>query len=185
MYNPKLTRKIMKKIAYIGLVLSILSINIWAQAEEANCGIEAWVIDKDPNGLNVRSQPNANSKILTKLKRKNNDSDFITVYVTGYSNGWIKIARAENIDGDLLFDDIGWVSAKMIATGTKGNDGNYAKPVNLYTNANTKKKIGLIPSESEVQIVGFSCGWIKVNYKGKTGWIRDSNICGNPVTTCS
>lgn len=175
----------MKKILLLSLLVLAGYVAGFAQ-EEPNCSIEAYIIDADPNGTNVRSQPNANSKILAKLKRKpNSDSDFITVYVIGYSKGWVKIARAEDIDGEGLFDDIGWVSTKMIATGTKGADGNYNKPAPLYAQANSKKKIGTIPSESEVQIAGFQCGWVKVNYKGKIGWIRTNNICGNPVTTCS
>ncbi len=174
----------MKKLLLIILSLAFLITGVFAQ-EEANCGISGWVTDKDPKGLNVRDQPNAKGKIIAKLPHKSNeDDDIVTVYITGYSNGWVKIARAETINGDTIFDDIGWISAKMVATGTKGSE-NYNKPVPLYAQTNTKKKLGTIPSEATVQIAGFQCGWIKVIYKGKSGWIRVANICGNPVTTCS
>jgi len=172
-------------LALIALGLVFCFETVSAQ-EEPNCSIEAYVIDIDPNGLNVRRQPSVKSKVLVTLKQKpNTDLDFIVVYVTGYSNGWVKIARAEDMDGEGLFDDIGWVSAKMVATSTKGDNGNYNKPSTLYAQANSKKKIGTIPSETEVMIIGFTCGWVKVSSQGKIGWIRTRDICGNPVTTCS
>jgi len=178
----------MRKTIFL-LVLFILTIGgqkISAQTEESSCSIEAWVTDKDPKGLNVRSQPNATSKILGTLKITGNDNDEeITVNVIGYSNGWVKISGATKISGDEVFSGLGWVSAKMVATGTKG-DKNYDDPVQLYAAAKTSsKKTGTIPSESSVRIAGFSCGWIKVELNGKSGWIRTLNICGNPVTTCS
>ena len=118
--------------------------------------------------------------------KSNEDDDIVTIYITGYSNGWVKIARAETVGGGKLFDDIGWISAKTVETGTKGGEAGYDKPAPFYVSAKTSsKKVGMIPSESTVKISGFSCGWIKVTYKGKTGWMRTVNICGNPVTTCS
>jgi len=166
------------------LVLMLLSGAAGAQ-EEANCGVEGWIIDKDPKGTNVRNQPGVNGKIIATLPHKSNaDDDLITVYITGYSNGWLRIGLAETINGDSVFDDIGWISAKMVVTGTKGSK-NYMSPVNLYSQPNTKRKIGTVPAEVNVQIVGFSCGWVKISYQKKTGWIRTENICGNPVTTCS
>lgn len=175
-----------KKLLLLNLLMLAFGWQIvLAQAEEANCGIDAWVIDKDPNGLNVRDKPNINGKVIKKLKPKSlNDDDTITVYIVAYSNGWVKIGRAEDNSG-VLFDDLGWISAKMVETGTKGNP-NYDSPVTMYSlPKSSSKKIGIIPSEDTVKIAGYDCGWVKVIYKGKTGWIRDSNICGSPFTTCS
>lgn len=174
----------MKRLLLILLSLAFCFSGILAQ-EEANCGIEGWVTDKDPKGLNVRDEPNVKGKIIAKLPHKSSeDDDIVTVYITGYSNGWVKIARAETVGGGTVFDNIGWISAKMVATGTKGGE-NYNKPAPLYAQPNTKKKIGTIPSEETVQIAGFQCGWIKVIYKGKSVWLKTQNICGSPVTTCS
>lgn len=166
------------------LILAIGGQKIYAQTEESSCSIRAWVTDKDPKGLNVRSQPNAAGKVLATLKA-GTDDDEIIVNVVGYSNGWVKISGATKVSGDEVFSDIGWVSAKMLETGTKG-DKNYDDAVQLYALAKTSsKKTGTVPSEASVRIAGFSCGWIKIELKGKTGWIRTLNICGNPVTTCS
>ena len=175
----------LKKLLFLsGLILAFSVQAIFAQKEEASCGISAWITDKDLNGLNVRNQPNVNGKVIAKLKTDGTEEDTVVIYVVGFSNGWVKIAKAENGKGQ-IFDDIGWVSAKMVETGTKGTP-NYNSPITMYAAAKTSsKKVGTIPSEDMVKIAGFSCGWVKVTYKGKTGWVRDVNICGNPFTTCS
>ena len=154
-----------------------------AQREEANCGISAWVIDKDPNGLNVRDRPGASGKVIARLPRRNYE-DTVTVYVVGYSSGWLKIGLAHAGNGEKLFDDLGWIAAKMVETGTK----NFEEPPLLYAQpATSSRKIGAIPSEVHVQISGYACGFTKVSYQGKTGWLRDGNICGyrgNPNGIC-
>lgn len=167
------------------LVLVALFIFSQSALAQDDCGIDAYVIDKDPKGLKVRNQPSIKGKVLATLKTNaDSDSGFIMVRVTGYSNGWVRIIKAD-ADQNSLFEGTGWVSAKMVATGTMGPIGQYNKPANLYSASNSKRKIGTIPSESEVLIAGFTCGWVKVKYKRKIGWIRTSNICGSPVTSCS
>ncbi len=172
------------------LLLSLLSLAFCAQAVsaqelESSCGLSAWVIDKDPKGLNVRDKPNINGKVIAKLPHKSNeDDDIVIVYVVGYTNGWVKIASAEPVSGEKMFDDIGWISAKMVETGIQAQGG--MKPATLYAQAkSTSRKLGTILSETTVKISGFSCGWLKVSNKGKTGWVKTSDICGSPVTTCN
>lgn len=173
------------KTLVFGLLITFCgTLNLFAQDD---CGVDAYVIDKDPKGLNVRDQPSVNGKVLVTLKTDPNSDDGpspILVRVTGYSNGWVKIIRAVG-NGDTLFEGTGWVSAKMVATGTMGPIGQYNKPADLYSASNTNRKIGSIPSESEVSIAGFTCGWLKVQHKRKIGWIKASNVCGSPVTSCS
>lgn len=175
-----------RTLILLSLFLLCLFVPAFAQREEASCGVEGWVVDNDPKGLNVRAKPNVNAKVIARLAtRPNTEMDFVIVYIVGYSNGWLKIARAENFDGEKIFDEIGWVSAKMVATGTKGDDGKYEKPATLYTEPRTNsRKAGTIPSETEVKLVGFTCGFIQVSYNGVTGWLRTANVCPNPVTTC-
>ena len=172
-----------KKIVWVNIIVFVISINFILAQEEANCGIHGWVIDKDPKGLNVRNQPNLNGKIIGNLPHKSNeDDDIIMVYITGYSNGWLKIAQAEPITGEKVFDDIGWISAKMVETGTQSNNNS---PIPIYLAAKaSSKKVGNIPGDVTVKIAGYQCGWVKIIYKGKTGWVQEKFICGNPVTTC-
>src|SRR6185295_14136885 len=94
------------------------------------------------------------------------------VNVVGYSNGWVKISGARKFSGDEVFSDIGWVSAKMIATGTKKWE-DAGETIQLFTSTNTSsKKSGTLPIGSTVKIAGFSCGWLKVESGVKTGWLR-------------
>jgi hypothetical protein len=174
----------LKRSVLLILALAACALPVVAQTEEPSCSIQAWVKDRDPNGLNVRDKPAVTGKIVAKLK-VDAESEEILVNVIGYSNGWLKISGAEKLAGGSVFDGIGWVSAKMIETGTKGSP-NYDSPAPIYAVANTSsKKAGTIPSEALIQIDGFKCGWIKALYKGKTGWLRVRNICGSPVTTCN
>lgn len=166
------------------ILLAAVSAVVHAQAEEASCSLQAWVKDRDPNGLNVRDKPGTNGKVIATLKAGDGD-DEIVVNVVGYSNGWIKISGGEKIAGERVFDEIGWVSAKMLETGTRGSD-RYEGPVQLYAADNRRsKKVGTIPGDSLVQISGFKCGWLRVTHNGKSGWINGLNVCGNPVTNCN
>lgn len=181
----------LKKLMEKSLMLVFLSLTIgagqaiFAQELEDNCAIEAWITDNDPNGLNVRDKPNVKGKILTKLKSGEGD-DAITVFVTGYSNGWMKIGGATKVGRGAVFNDIGWVSAKMIAVEAKGED-DYDAPAPLYAKpSKSSKKVGTIPSgTTQMQIVGYDCFGLKVIYKGVTGWLSAGNICGSPVTNCN
>src|ERR1043165_4070622 len=127
----------MKKTLFL-LALMILVVGgqkVYAQAEESSCSVEAWVTDRDPNGLNVRDKPGAAGKVLTTLKA-GDGGDAIIVNVVGYSNGWVKISGARKVSGSEVFSDIGWVSAKMLATGTKIWE-DAGDTIQLFTTANT------------------------------------------------
>ncbi len=178
------------KILVYGLLITFCTaLNLFAQV---GCGddayINAYVVDKAPKSLDVRDQPSVKGKILATVKTTLNDSDtgFIHVVITGFSNGWVKITSANGDEGS-SFEGIGWVSANMAGwtVGPYDKKKETNKPANLYAASNSKRKIGTIPHDSEVLFTGFTCGWVKVKYKTKIGWIRSSNFCGSPVTSCS
>ena len=170
-------------IFILGLMLvSVVS----AQTDEAVCPLEAWVIDKDVNGLNVRDKPDIKGKIIDNLKYANDDDEIVIVTINGYSNGWVKITDARTVSGEEQFSGTGWVSAKMVTVRTQRLDGNNKKSVAIYADRPKKvRKSGTIPNEEYVEIVGFDCFGFKVKYKSKTGWLSTYDMCGNPVTTCS
>lgn len=178
---PKMA--IIFSIFIIGLIAVT---NISAQTVESDCSFSAWVTDKDVNGLNVRDKAGVDGKIIGKLKFAKDDDNIVIVNIIGYSNGWVKINRAETVGGEEQFSDIGWVSAKMVAVRTEQHNGSSDKPLSLYAKPKTSgKKIGTIPNEEDVEIVGFDCFGFKVKHKNKTGWLSADDMCGNPVTTCS
>jgi hypothetical protein len=71
------------------------------------CGIRGWSKDEDPNGLNVRAEPNAQAKVLGKLpppykfkardKSENTpDGGWLTEFrIIGFKDGWFLIEGAE------------------------------------------------------------------------------------------
>ena len=157
----------MKKLLFLALLLLTIGAEreIFAQDLEENCAISATVTDKDPNGLNVRSKPKTGGKIIATLKRGSDET--LKVYVIGYSNGWVKIGGAYKDDGKgTIFQDSGWVSAKMLAVTAGENAEIYQKP------DAASKVIAKVPGGTIFQIAGYNCGDVKVVYKGKTGWLR-------------
>ena len=149
------------KILVCGLLITFCgTVNLFAQPDGCGVGgyIFAYVVNKDPKDLNVRDQPSLKGKVLATVKPAPDPGEpaFIEVTITGYSNGWWKIANASGDDGS-QFEGIGWVSAKMAAE-IIGSNGQYNnKPANLYAASNSKRKIGTIPSKAEVLITGFTC----------------------------
>lgn len=159
----------MKKLLLLILFIAAVGVSqkVSAQNLEENCVLSATVVDKDPNGLNVRSKPAVTGKILTTLKH-NNDGNFI-VYVTGYSNGWLKIGGANDGKVDVSKTE-GWVSAKMVSI-TAGDE--TEGTANLYQKVDAGGKVlAKIPAGTALQIVGLSCFEVKVIYQGQTGWVR-------------
>ena len=91
----------------------------------AACDFGALANDRTPEGLNIRSEPNAGSAILGRLPvlenltREKVAADF---HVLGVSNGWFLIEGASYGDYDLhkkippVYSGRGWVSGKLLTT---------------------------------------------------------------------
>lgn len=152
----------------------------WSNAQniakpQTSCKIYAYVIDKDPNGLNVRIGAGTNHKILGKIMP---DEDGVIVEVIGSSGDWLLVENAETLSGEKGFNGKGWVFASMLGTSTRQKS-------NLYASANRKSKIlATLPTEDEVTILSCSGEWAKVKSGNRQGWLAPGNQCGNPVTTC-
>lgn len=156
-------------------------------AQDAKCAIRAWVEDKVmEKDIFIHEKPETLSKNLGEIKAVTEDGDETTVEIIGYQNGWLQIRRAETIEGEKVFEGKGWIPAGRVTANVQRSDGNSRKTAPLYAGpALSSKKIGTIPSETLVTIVGYNCFGLKVKYKGKTGWLPKNYMCGNPVTTCS
>lgn len=89
------------------------------------CSVEAFVVDKDPQGLNIRADGDTSAKIIGKIPF---DEEGTIVHITGANYaGWMIIDRAENMEGKVVFKGKGWVAANMLATSTRGYDTNGVK----------------------------------------------------------
>jgi SH3-like domain-containing protein len=176
----------MKTFILLAITTAILVSAVFSQEKVKavkSCDIKGYVLDNDPNGLNVRATPDKSGKILRSLIK---DEDEILLDITAASGkGWVKITNVWRSDDDDLFKGTGWVFATMLATITKGYP-NYDSPAKLYPSMSKKGKfLKQIPSESEVTILDCHGSWAKVSYKGTSGWLAPENQCGNPLTTCN
>jgi len=155
-----------------------------AQVANTNepCSLEAWIEDKDPNGTNIRDLPGLNGKIIAVIPHAKEPSDEAMLSVIGYSNGWLKVNAVGNVDETFTFDKIGWISARKVGAVVETPTN---KPAVLYALPKlTSKKVGTIPNEELINIVGFDCFGYKVSYKKIAGWIKADDVCGNVLTTC-
>jgi SH3-like domain-containing protein len=152
-----------------------------APAPAPACDARAYVIDKDPKGLNVRETPGKEGRVIAVIPL---DGDGTIVHmVSADAKGWVRIDRAENIGGDVVFDRKGWVSGNMLGTETRGYG---TKGVRLYGAAGRGAKVlGTIPPETEVKIFGCEAEKVQVRYRSLVGWLDDESQCPNPVTLCN
>jgi SH3-like domain-containing protein len=151
-----------------------------APPRAAACDLEAYVVDPDPKGLNVRDAPGVYGRVVATIPL---DGDGTTVHIVASDpNGWVQIDRAETVMGAVVFDKKGWVSGNMLGIATRGYDG---KGVKLYPRARAKKATGRLPSEAEVRVAGCDGQWMRVRYKNTTGWLELRDQCPSPVTTCN
>lgn len=155
-------------------------------APSVDCNIAGYSIDKDPNGLNVRSGPGTKTRILARLKRFT--ASGIEVYpemdIRESRGSWLRITRAtEGMDGADLFMGTGWVHSSLMATSTSGYDKGFALMRSNRTTASAV--IGKIPSETEVGLRGCNGKWALVEYRGKRGWLAPGDQCGTAATNCN
>lgn len=174
-----------KAIIFISLLATFGLSVVFAQDD--NCVQKGWVQDKGlEKDISVREKPSSTGKVIGKIPIAKEDEEETIVEIIGYSDGWLKIQKAYSIEDKVIFQGIGWIRAKSVTANVQRPDGNSKKSATLYSQPkSTSKKVGTIPSETLIQIVGFDCFGLKVIYKGKAGWLSRKDICGNPVTTCS
>jgi len=159
----------------ISLVVNTGAANLSALAQSANpkkCDIYAYVIDKDPQGLNVRSSAGTNSRILGKIPT--NES----VQVVASSGNWVQVT-----DATAGFQGTGWVALSKLGTSTRGYEAN---GVHLYASPSQQsRKFGRVPKTTQVKLLGCQGQWAQVEYRGVKGWLKRTDQCGVAVTTCS
>jgi SH3-like domain-containing protein len=148
------------------------------------CDVRAYVTDKDPAGLNVRSGPGKTFKIVGNLP--NQDVEGMGVHITGASGEWIRIDLAVEEGGEqerTFFEGQGWVHGSLLGVGGMAvtNGG-----TNLYQGRTEKSRvITRVPGGDDgVKVRGCQGEWMYVEYKGKRGWAAPKTLCANSLTTC-
>jgi SH3-like domain-containing protein len=147
-------------------------------SNQQTCQISAYIIDKDPNGLNVRSEPSNQSKVIDTLPTKTLG---VIVDISAVQSDWVQISKAQS-PGRLEFQGSGWVYTQLLGTSTRGYG---TKNVSVYKSANAQSEtIGQIPSQRGVKLLSCYRDWALVEYDGLKGWIEPNAQCANPLTTC-
>ena len=144
------------------------------------CSAEAYVIDPDPKGLNVRSAPRTGRVIANIPKDK--EGTVVKLVAQNGDGGWLQIDKAQTTAEKVVFDKKGWVSGNMLAVSTRGYD---TKGVKLYEGGEASTVLATIPPETEVRVVGCDGKRLQVKYKNAVGWLNDDDQCPNPVTNCN
>jgi uncharacterized protein YraI len=145
---------------------------------QRTCQISAYVIDKDPKGLNVRSGPSNSYGVIGKLPT---NSVGVIVDIAASQGDWVQLTKAESPE-KTEFEGTGWVYTQLLGTSTRGYG---SRGVSVYPSANTQSAaIGRIPSETGVKLLGCDRSWALVEHQELKGWIAPDAQCANPLTTC-
>ncbi len=149
-----------------------------AASNQQTCQISAFVIDKDPKGLNVRSGPGESHDIIGNLPTT---TVGVIVDIGASQGNWVQLTRAESPE-KVEFQGKGWVYSQLLGTSTRGYG---TKGVSVYQSANTQSSaIGRIPPETGVKLLGCDRAWALVEHEGVKGWIEPEAQCPNPLSTC-
>ncbi|MCC5610669.1 SH3 domain-containing protein [Nostoc sp. CHAB 5834] len=136
------------------------------------CDIFAYVTDTDSQGLNVRSGASTNNVIIGQIPINE------TVHVIGAAGNWVQITNASN-----GFQGTGWVFVPKLGLTTRGYGTN---GVDLYTSTSQEsQKVGKIPANTAVKLLGCQGDWAQLEYQGVKGWLTKEDQCGAALTSCS
>jgi SH3-like domain-containing protein len=155
-------------------------------AAETPCDLWSYVLDPDPQGVNVRSGPGKKFDAVAKLPH---DEYSLMVHVTGATGQWVRISEAERMEsGENVFKGAGWVYGPGLGTQTKSYAGlDPEEPrVKLYREASKRSAVVLrLPNEIEVALTGCKGRWARVRHKNVEAWLDPDSQCHSTLTTCS
>lgn len=155
-------------------------------AAQTPCDLWVYVLDPDPQGVNVRSGPGKQFDVTARLPH---DEYSLMVHVTGASGQWVRVSEAERMEsGDNVFKGAGWVYGPGLATQTKNYSGlDPEEPrVRLYKEASKRSAVVLrLPNETEVALTGCKGRWARVRHKNVEAWLDPDSQCHSTLTTCS
>lgn len=169
----------------------ILSASIFGQINSAQtdvesmCNVSAYIIDKDPKGLNVRSKPNGKSKKLGAIPF---DKDGTMVTIIASAGSWVKIESAWNMEEKTVFSKTGWVYAPLLAISTakRSGEAEFVKAYEMPSRGNDV--IAELPFFTEYKLAGCFEGWMKITIPQKDkniiGWIEAEDQCDLANTNC-
>lgn len=203
----------MISIRVLGLAaLAMLLPAAIAQAQN-KCAMEAYTIDEDPKGINVRAAASAQAKVIGVIPVKK-DQD-IGVTIAEESQGWFRIVKYHNFGTDKDVTLVGWVHGSRLGSSLQmmesqrgalqlreGPSERNKTPVLLKWEAGEEMKLKRLTAElpggkSEIidwekikgaataVLLGCRNDWVRIRVHKYEGWVHGNALCGSPVTTCN
>ena len=149
------------------------------------CDATAYVIDKDPNGLNVRSGPGKSYAVIGNLPYQQDTG--VGVHITNSSGDWVQIdlgVEEGTEEERTLFKGAGWVYAPLL--GLTGIAHQPEGVTLLYRQASQRSGVvKRVPGGDDVSVWGCRGEWLYVEYKKVKGWAAPKTLCSNSLTTCA
>jgi SH3-like domain-containing protein len=156
-----------------------------AAAAVTPCDLSAYVIDHDPDGLNVRSGPGATFKVVGNLP--NEGVEGVGVHITGGSGEWVRIDRATEQGGDVdrtLFSGEGWVYGPLLGTDGVGWVAG-GTPIRQEPSKKSRVVARMLAGAEGATVRGCKGKWMYLEHKKVKGWAQGDSLCDNSLTTCS
>lgn len=189
-------------IMMIAMIISnLLTISFATETNPPNrCDVSAFITDKDPKGLNVRSAPDKN--VISRIPYKSYQPEQpITVHIVDVKTGWLKIDRWTDGLTTGQFAGEAWIYGKLVAVSVKGDENIkvYGGPEGATTRlvAGVHEKpaaetplLGQLDAENQlVNILDCQNQWILTEGKmldGKLlkGWLDPNKQCPNFSAAC-
>lgn len=152
-------------------------------SNNVSCDVYAYVIDRDPLGLNVRSGAGKDFTVIGNLPWKEDTG--IGVHITGSNGDWVQIDSAveEGTDEEqTFFKGVGWVYGPLLGLSRIAHPGGGTR---LYQQASLKSRIVTrVPGGNDVTVRGCRGEWLYVEYNKMKGWAAPRTLCNNSLTTC-
>jgi hypothetical protein len=162
-------------------------------AQECPCQLEAYIMDEDKTGTNVRDAPNG--KVIKKLILKDRCSLATPIVVHKTEDGWCYMTT-----NDICVEKVtGWVYGGLIFASlnfhrlslaqNKSSNGKIP-PIQVFSQSSKLSPlIGKLYKEQDVSILKCCKEWVFVkaldkNGKEIRGWVEKRDLCSNPFTTC-
>ena len=183
------------------IISSSLKLSFATENNPVNrCDVSAFITDKDPKGLNVRSAPNKN--VISRIPYKSYQPEQpITVHIVDVKADWLKIDRWTDGLTTGKFAGEAWIYNKLAAVAVKGDDNIkiYGGPEGATTRlvAGIREKpsaeaplLGQLDAENQlVNILDCQGQWILTEGKmldGKRlkGWLAPQQQCPNLPAAC-
>jgi SH3-like domain-containing protein len=183
-----------------------------AEIGPAPCEFDAYVIDPDPKGVNLRAAPSARAAVVATLPKSKEDTQ---VTLAAGQDGWFRAVRAFDFDTNKERAARGWIHGSRLGLSLRLMDSGPAREtlraepaesapptvVLHWTKPEGRDEFDLSaevpgrPGRERIAYVGtgaatavpLACrgAWLKVKVHRYEGWVPRARLCGNPVTTCS